>query len=386
MKAILSDIIGREKEIQELRLILENSSVVVSSTRRMGKTMILTKMDESHYPETKTMLCFIESVQSAEEFVNVLRDSLIEQKLLQESDFKRVFKWINDNLGNKDVGIFKTPEFKRHWKVILNLIMDDLVEKHTVQIVLMLDEFPKMLWNLIQNGNHLQAEEILDELRKIREKHEKRSKLRFIYCGSIGMNLVLNHLVKQFHYTGAPLNNMSQYIVYEMNQIDATQLVKHLSIKNSLNLETELVSYLASACSCLPFFIDRIITQLKLLFNTDAITQASIDKTVDAFISGRDNNNQFSHFTERIEAYYETKEKRIAHEVLRILCINDEPIPSDKLLNIIKSKIESDDFEIFKILADLYEDMYVDRNSEGNLKSYSFRYDLLKKWWKLNYA
>jgi len=386
MKTIISDIIGREKEIQELRLILESTSLVISSTRRMGKTMILTKMDESHHPGTKTMLCFIESVQNAEEFVNVLRDNLIEQEFLKESDFKKVILWINDNLGQKDFGIFKTPDFKRHWKVILNLMIDDLVEKHTVQMVLMLDEFPKMLWNLVQNGNHLQAEEILDELRKIREKHEKRSKLRFIYCGSIGMNLVLNHLVKQFHYTGAPLNNMYHFIVNEMNLVDATQLVKHLKRKNNLNLKTELVGYLARTCSCLPFFIDRVITQMKLSFNDNAINQAGIDKTIDAFISGRDNNNQFNHFTERIDAYYDMKEKRIAHELLRVLCKSDEPVLSDKLINIVKSKIESDDFEIFKILSDLYEDLYVDRNSEGDLKSYSFRYDLLKKWWKLNYA
>jgi AAA+ ATPase superfamily predicted ATPase len=66
MKAIVNDIIGRNREIQELRVILEQTSVVMSSTRRMGKTMILTKIDEIHHPGTKTMLCFVESIQSAE--------------------------------------------------------------------------------------------------------------------------------------------------------------------------------------------------------------------------------------------------------------------------------------------------------------------------------
>jgi uncharacterized protein YejL (UPF0352 family) len=305
---------------------------------------------------------------------------------LQEGDLKRVFKWLNDNLGNRDVGFFKTPDFKRHWKAILNLMMDDLVEKHSVQVVLMMDEFPKMLWNLIQNGNHQQAEEILDELRNIREKHEKRSKLRFIYCGSIGMNLVINHLVKQFKYAGAPLNNMYHSIVHEMSESDAIELVNHLAKKNHLNLKNEMVSHLAEACSCLPFFIDRIIIQMKLSFKDVAINQTDIDKTVEAFISGRENNNQFNHFTERIDAYYDLKEKRIAHEILRILSKSNEPVLSDTLLNHVKMKIESDDFEIFKILSDLYEDMYIDRDSDGDSVKYRFRYILLKKWWKLNYA
>lgn len=386
MKTIISDIIGREKEIQDLRLILETSSVVMSSTRRMGKTMILTKMDEIKHTGTKTMLCFIESVQSAEEFVNVLRENLIDHKLLEEKDFAKVMRWLNDNLGNKDAGFFKTPDFKRHWKTILNLMVDDLVEKHTVQIILMMDEFPKMLWNLIQNGNHQQAEEILDELRNIREKYEKRSKLRFIYCGSIGMNLVINHLVKKFNYAGAPLNNMFHYIVQEMKDGDACELVEHLVTKNNLDFPAELTSYLAKSCSFLPFFIDRIITQLRLSFISDTVTQAGIDETITAFITGRENNNQFNHFTERLDAYYDEKDKRVAYEILRILCKTNEPMDSAKLLNIVKQSIVADDFEISKILADLYTDMYVDRFEQGDTVKYSFRYELLKKWWKLNYA
>ena len=386
MKLIVSDIIGREKEIRELHLILEQTSVVMSSTRRMGKTMVLTKMDEIYHPGIKTMLCFIESVQSAEEFVNVFREDLISQKLLKESDLKKVFKWINDNLGNIDVGFFKTPDFSRYWKTILNLMMDDLVEKHEILVILMLDEFPKMLWNLIQNGSHQQAEEILDELRNIRERYEKRSKLRFIYCGSIGMNLVISHLVKQFNYTGAPLNNMYHYIVQEMSPDDATLLIRHLMMKNNLDLEDGLVSYLATACSCLPFFIDRVIIQIKLSFNGVPITQTRIDEIVDKFISGRGNNTQFNHFTERIDAYYDEKDKRIAHELLRILCKSNELLDSETLQNLVKHKIEADDFEISKILIDLYEDMYVDRIVVGESISYQFRFILLKKWWKLNYA
>ena len=46
MKAIGTDIIGREKEIEELLSILDQTSVIMSSTRRMGKTMILTKIGE----------------------------------------------------------------------------------------------------------------------------------------------------------------------------------------------------------------------------------------------------------------------------------------------------------------------------------------------------
>ncbi len=386
MKNILTDIIGREKEIQEIRVILENTSVVLSSTRRMGKTMILTKMNEIHYPGAKTMLCFIESVQSAEEFVDVLRINLISQKLIEENGFTKMFQWINSNLGNKDVGIFKTPEFSRHWKTILNLMIDDLIDKHSGQVILMLDEFPKMLWKLIQNGNHQQAEEILDELRAIREKHEKRSKLRFVFCGSIGMNLVINHLVRKFNYTGAPLNNMFHYIVKEMIVIDAEQLVSHLIKKNNLILEDELVPHLASTCSFLPFFIDRIITQIKLSFDGNSIKKADIDNIVEMFIAGRENNNQFNHFTERIDGYYEVKERKIAHFLLRLQCKSSIPLSSDTLINQVKTSIEADDYEISKILNDLYEDMYFDRIIDGESVTYKFRFVLLKKWWKLNYA
>jgi hypothetical protein len=358
----------------------------MSSTRRMGKTMILTKMDEIHHPGIKTMLCFVESVQSADEFVNFLRDKLIEKRLVDANGFTKVMDWVNTNLGKKDVGFFKTPDFSRHWKTILNLIMDDLTEKHTGQVILMLDEFPKMLWTMIRNGNHQQAEEVLDELRHIRERNEKRSKLRFIYCGSIGMNLVINNLVKEFKYTGAPLNNMYHYIVKEMSLEDSTLLIKHLVEKHKVNLSYNLFEYLAKACSCLPFFIDRIFTQLKLTFHDISITQVGIDKIVDGFISGRENNNQFNHFTERIDAYYNKEEKRIAHELLSNLCKSNELLTSETLLNLVKTKIVAEDYEISEILADLFDDMYVDRIITNESIGYQFRFILLKKWWRLNFA
>jgi hypothetical protein len=159
-----------------------------------------------------------------------------------------------------------------------------------------------------------------------------------------------------------------------------------LGKKNHLNLDNEMESYLAKSCSYLPFFIDRIITPMKLSFNDHTINQTDIDKTIEIFITGRENNHQFNHFTERIDAYYDLHNKRIAHELLRILCKNNEPILSETLLNSIKTKIEADDFEIFKILSDLYEDMYVDRDTDDTAVYYRFRYPLLKKWWRLNFA
>jgi hypothetical protein len=386
MRTIVSDIIGRDEEINELFILLEQSSIVMSSTRRMGKTMILTKMHETDRKNTKTMLCFVESVQSAEEFVNVFREELIKQELIHEHGFKQMFKWMNSTLGSKDIGIFKTPDFTRHWKKILNLILADLAENNQGQVVLMLDEFPKMLWTMIQNGKHQQVEEVLDELRQIREQHEKRSSLRFIYCGSIGMNQVLNYLIKTHRYAGAPLNNMEHYIVEEMHPEDAILLIKHLTEKHKVSLTDELIVYLAQICSYLPFFIDRIFTQLKLSPNKSSLAKSDIEKTVDEFISGRKNNNQFNHFTERIDAYYNREEKLIAHELLRILCKSNEPLPTENLLKLVKTKMDADDYEISEILTELYKDMYIDRIMSNELICYQFRFNLLKKWWKLNFA
>ncbi|MCX6233846.1 MAG: hypothetical protein NT175_03865 [Bacteroidetes bacterium] len=51
-----------------------------------------------------------------------------------------------------------------------------------------------------------------------------------------------------------------------------------------------------------------------------------------------------------------------------------------------KQNIVADDSEISGMLRELYEDMYLDRLDDEDTISYSFRYSLLKKWWKLNYT
>ena len=59
---------------------------------------------------------------------------------------------------------------------------------------------------------------------------------------------------------------------------------------------------------------------------------------------------------------------------------------SETLLNLVKSKIQAEDYEISKILADLFDDMYVDRIITDEFIGYKFRFILLKKWWRLNFA
>lgn len=193
-------------------------------------------------------------------------------------------------------------------------------------------------------------------------------------------------MIKEHKYAGAPLNNMYHYIVHEMSKEDAIQLIRHLMKKSGIKLKDETVIHFAEATSCLPFFIDRITMQLKLSYDGNQITNEDIDRSIDQFISGRDNNNQFKHFTERIDTYYGTNEKKIAHELLRILSKSNSEISSDELMNNLKQKMEVDDYVISNILADMYENMYVDRKSNGDKTLYRFRYSLLKNWWKLNYA
>jgi len=84
----------------------------------------------------------------------------------------------------------------------------------------MIDEFPLMVANIADDHGAHTAMEFLDTLREIRQKYEGTGKIRFLFSGSIGLHLILQHLKSAHGYKGSPTNDMPLKVLGGMSRPD----------------------------------------------------------------------------------------------------------------------------------------------------------------------
>ncbi len=375
-------LIGRKVEAAEVWNLLRQKSVVLSSLRRMGKTSLLKIMAESPPGNSwRPVFHVVQGNTSVDEFVQQLYQKLVEEGLL-DGKVNAVRKFYDKFFAGRKFGEYELPDLKRYWKDVLVSMMKDLAERKDLNTVIMLDEFPWMIYNLATKYQaEKEAMELLDILRTIRQTTEKDSGLRFVFCGSIGFHIALNHLVRQHQYLGNPTNDMHTYLLYEMSEEDAYALCAELGQLHGVTDRDGLYVHTASEVERLPFFIDLIFTELSRVAATADIAQAN--KAIKEIVQDLSGNGHFDHFRERIEVYYGQGHRQIAHHLMGHLCQENTPQTRAQLRQAVLLQMQAAQDEIDEVIKDLTKDFYLVLGDDGR---YRFRYALLRRWWSLHYA
>jgi hypothetical protein len=375
-------LIGRKVEASEMWSLLHQKSVVLSSLRRMGKTSLLKIMADNPPGSTwHPVFHVVQGNTSVEEFVQQLFQKLVEEGLI-DGKTNALRKFYDKVFAGRKLGEYELPDLKRHWKDVLNIMLKELAERKDINTVIMLDEFPWMIYNLATKYQaEKEAMELLDVLRTIRQTTEQNSGLRFVFCGSIGFHIALNHLVRQHQYLGNPTNDMHTYLLHEMSEADAAELCAELGRLHHVADNNELYAHITVQVERLPFFIDLIFTELSRYPSAADIDRA--DKAVKDIVQDVSGNGHFDHFKERIEVYYGQTHRQIAHHLMSHLCAENNPQSRAQLRQAVLLQMEAPQGEIDEVIKDLTKDFYLYLDDNGN---YHFRYALLRRWWALHYA
>jgi AAA domain len=381
-----TNIIGRDKEISNFFSILKTHSIVLSSHRRMGKTMLLKKMTSEYPNEFVPFFIIVEGKSSPEEFFHDLYRQLQEDKLLPDNKNSRIFDWYEKTFAGMEIKDMKLPSFRSHWKDALRKTVEDLLETNKGKnIIIMIDEFPMMLYKFIKDNDLAkEAIEMLDTLREIRQVYGDKG-IKFIFCGSIGINIVLDLLRKNHHYAGEPINDMNLEILDAMTPMDAEMLANHLIKTSNIKIDSSSVMNIDELCKevdFLPFYIDLIIKEIDI--NQEVVSKENIAKEVEKLISSPGNQGQFNHFSDRINTYYEEDIKLKAKQILNWLSRQDVLKSEEEIRNYLASKNTVQIEDVNLILKKLFDDLYIKREIKDGIRFYEFKYRLLKRWWSIN--
>jgi hypothetical protein len=388
---------GRNKEIEEIYNHTKVKSVVLTMIRRMGKTLLLQKFAYTTVKEARANKAIWFDLMRVDDITDLTDTLLI--RLHQEQSWLKLNLERCKELYNKyrptgeikvPTGLpllpeisFKLPEFKMEWKKALTACIEDLANRKTENdeiITLILDEFPYMLWNWILDGKVKDVIELLNLFRSIRMSLQEKNNIRFIICGSIGLDVVMNHLKTEHKYTAEPFNDMKPYVLEAMTDDDAHFLCSCLAL-SGFDFEEDKdtcirkISYLTEN---LPFYINKIFEILNSSYNSQ-ITLINVQGAFDELISNVNDDEVFEQLDTRIALYY-PKQKDSMFTILDFLSKQQSQIQEDEIIN----SIDVEGREARDFLRTLCKDQYLTRTIIEEKRYYEFKYKIFRKWWKLN--
>jgi hypothetical protein len=366
-----AEVMGRDQLISDLWEILERQSVILSAERRMGKTSVIKKMRSDATPDKLPIYRDLEDVRSPLEFVNTVFQDVEAYLTRLNRTAKKTRAWLTQ-LGGAEFSGVKFPEIAApHWKALLTETIADLVENQDSTLIFFWDELPYMLRNIGDES----AMELLDTLRSIRLMYPR---VRMVYTGSIGLHHVIADLRKE-GYTNDPTNDMYPQDVPPLSTKDATTLARKLLAGENIvtpDIQGTAVA-IADELNNIPFYIHHLIIKLKLRGGSG---DAEVIKEIIAnSFDDPMNPWKMEHYHERIESYYDDKQRPYAMNLLDILAVTNQPLLFEELFNRLKQEPETQDKEIArKVLSLLQKDYYIQKGDLG----FQFRYPLIQKYWK----
>ncbi|MDR2235640.1 MAG: hypothetical protein LBE92_05915 [Chryseobacterium sp.] len=394
-------IIGREKDIYNILKALSVQSITLEEMRRMGKTLLLKKLayqcNHNKVPEVfkkenfRAIYISLQGKQNLGEVIDKLIQEFNSFKKWYAIDLSKTGEFIAKLVNSIKVDVYgaefsvNLPEYQRNWKKIFFHTLENVgenLQKDNRKLILILDELPIMLWDWYQAGRHKEVIEFLDILRERRQELENKG-LRFVYCGSIGIKVILQTLRRTLNYTGEPTNDMREFNVVPFSEEDSSFLMECYLLsgyKIDTGKKTEIFKMIHELCDGLPFYIAHLFLIIQSEFNLE-VNEESVQKSYHLILNNSSYQKAFKQLTERLVIYYKDDSK-LMDKTLSLISRADHPVSEGEII----IQIDAEDEKIKDILEILTEDHYFIKTADNDGRKYGFKYKIFKEWWRINKA
>jgi len=375
----IKDVVGRDAEILRYWKILRRQGLILSAERRIGKTHIVLKMRDECPDDYLVFYQDLESVHSLLELARALYSAVSDSLSAAGRARAKVADW--SRLVPTRLAGLELPDAKDHWKAILDQAIRDVVAVADSRTVLLIwDEFPLMLYNLQKREGTADPIELLDHLRKLRQLHSNQ--LRFLFTGSVGLHLIIRALQRAGN-ANDPVNDMYAETVPPMALAHAEGLCIGLLAQIDISPgEVALCSkHIVNLVGGFPYYIHHVVDQLDQLGRR--VSVADVDHAVEQLIYGDRDPANLRYYVTRIGAYYDDNERTSALAVLDVVSAADGPLTADEIMNLVNHGSDAFSQETVRsVLRLLVEDHYLLTAKRDRKLKFSFRWRLVKQWWK----
>jgi uncharacterized protein len=242
-----------------------------------------------------------------------------------------------------------------------------------MKVVIMVDEFPQTVKNILQKHGQDTAEQFLQLNREIR--HEAHANIRFMLTGSIGLPIMAEQLNATQH-----INDLRTIEIPPLSREEARELTTRLLAHERVAYEASALEHLLDKIAWfIPFHIQLAVQELidGYLDTQDTVNQAAVDKAFTKIGEMR-NDIYFAHYYSRLEKVFREHELAFARALLKTLTQQDE-IVVQEIHDLARQHAVAN---ASTVLRTLVFDGYIFASEENGTAWYRFTSPVLRLWWK----
>lgn len=366
----------REVEIEKILRQIENGrNILISAPRRIGKTSIMSYIEENPVKDYRIIYLNTEAVNNGNEFFKKLLNTLI-----REFESFSKYSVFAKGIFNKINGVGKDGVTLSDKELNYELELINFFEKLNLdneKLIIMIDEYAQTVQNILNNEGKEKAINFLQMNRELRQEDFGKS-IQYVYAGSIGLENVVSKIE-----SSSAINDLVSLKVNPLNKDEAKGLINHITKDSGLIFTDDTIDYIMKKVEWLiPYYIQILIDEIDQMESKREIDIIIEIGNIDtAFEQMLEHRNYYSHWHDRLRILNKD-EYNFAKEILNLVSENSK-ISSSEIFNI-SQKFDSNSFDYKEVLNELKHDGYI--NNEGNIKEYKFNSPILKEWWYRNVA
>lgn len=347
--------------------ILRGKNVVIDAPRRAGKTSLLFRLaSEERLKAYRILYLDMERASDPLRFAAILIAAL--ETRTGDTALKR---------AAKELGLSRKLEKDYKTKVEAQLKRISSKEK----LLLAFDECSFMLEEMLKKGNESEYEsnkqkaiDFLSWFKKLRKNH---ANIRFLFSGSIKFAVFENELDKDGFFS-----DCKEYSLKPMDEASAKNLVEGLFYSEEIYPPDHVTDHIIKRTTpCFPYFL-QIVTDEMVKYHRARRkfpTQKEMEGIIENEIIGTNCRRYMDQFLVNLRRYSPLEEKGARVLLNRLSNVKEEKKDKLKALYV---KATGDEKGFPKVLALIEYDFYItERNGH-----YSFANELMKNWWKTNFA
>lgn len=352
----------------------ESHNVSIVAPRRVGKTSFMMNLLNKTEEGYKCLYLITESINNPNEFFKKVYKVIVTQ-LNTGIKFKKFFESLFSRLEIKNISATEIEFGKAdidYFNEIIFLCRE--LKDFPGMIVLLVDEFSQTIENIITDVSKDAAKNFLHQCRELRQNPEIRSRISFVYTGSIGLdNLVLSIDEPR------SISDLGNFIIPPLSDIEADSLITRIIDGDDHEFsKNERQYFLTKLKWLLPYFIQVIMSEIENICierNTKKINKEIIDN---AFKNALHNRSYFEHWLVRLRSIFKGNDFSCAKEILNTAAKKDGIDQYELQDMVAKYKIE----DTAVIINTLIHDGYIIKDETVN--KYRFNSPLLQSWWLTN--
>jgi uncharacterized protein len=365
---------NRPREIRKIyKAISANANIYLSAPRRVGKTSILKHLEE--FPQEGFYFVYVitESVDSNNQFFKVIFEELVKSKAINTlSRLSNSLKTIIADALQK-VKSFQGIELREgeepdYYQLLLHLVGN--INQKYGRVVIMVDEFPQTIQNILDKSGLDEARNFVQLNRELRHQKVMEEKASFIYTGSISLFPMVEKIA-----TLAAVNDLKTIEVGPLTEEEAKDFLTQLMTSDGIVIDNDVLLYVLEKIRWFtPFHLQLIQQEVVDVYETTGeITKRTIDAAFAQVIHVR-NKPQFVPYFSRLKNIFKGNEYKFIMDVL-MFTAKYESIDGNNLHNLGVKNGHAD----MKASMDVLE-------SDGYLffteKTYRYTSPILQMWCK----